>query len=123
LVEAVFSSGDLSTSVFGRWPNVKDRYLGLEFKINGKIHYGWARLSVQVNKTKITATPTGYAYETIPNKPIAAGKEHGADDTLELNTESLAGPASKPTTLGMLARGARGPSPRRRTESPDDSEN
>jgi hypothetical protein len=118
LVEAVFSSGDLSTSVFGRWPNVKNRYLGLEFKIKGKIHYGWARLNVKVSKTTITATLTGYAYETIPNKPIVAGKEHGTEDSSALNTESLATPASTPATLGMLATGARGLSLWRREESP-----
>jgi len=121
LVEAVFSSGDLSTSVFGRWPNVKSRYLGLEFKIKGKIHYGWARLNVTVNKTKITATLTGYAYETIPNKPIVAGKENGSDDPVELNTESLAAPAA---TLGILASGACGLPLRRRNQSyGPDSEN
>jgi hypothetical protein len=124
LVEAVFSSGDLSTSVFGRWPNVKNRYLGLEFKIKGKIHYGWARLNVEVSKTTITATLTGYAYETIPNKPIVAGKENGTDDPVELNTEPLATPASTPATLGMLATGARGRSLWQREQSyGPDSEN
>jgi hypothetical protein len=115
LVEAVFSSGDLSTSVFGRWPNVKNRYLGLEFKIKGKTHYGWARLNVTVNKTKITATLTGYAYETIPNKPIAAGKQHGTDNSSALDTESSA----RPATLGMLASGNHGLSPWCREQSPD----
>jgi len=32
----------------GNWANVHNRYLGVEFKIKGKIHYGWARLSVQL---------------------------------------------------------------------------
>jgi hypothetical protein len=118
LVEAVFSSGPLSTAVFGPWPNVKNRYLGLKFQIKGKTHYGWARLSVELNKTKITATLTGYAYETIPNKPIAAGKEQSSDDNPALNTESLATPASTAATLGMLAAGTRGLSPWRREESP-----
>jgi hypothetical protein len=118
LVEAVFSSGGLSTNVFGPWPNMKDRYLGLKFQIKGKTHYGWARLSVQVSKTTITSTLTGYAYETIPNKPIIAGKENGTDDSPALNTESLATPASAPATLGMLATGARGPSVWRREGSP-----
>ncbi len=69
----------------GPWANggkgVKDRYLGLKFAINGKTHYGWARLNVKVgrldNEVYIKATLTGYAYETIPNKSIIAGRTHG----------------------------------------------
>jgi hypothetical protein len=94
LVEAVFSSGGLSTNVFGQWQNVKNRYLGLKFQIKGKTHYGWARFNVKINKTKITATLTGYAYETIPGKPIIAGKTKGPGVLTE-----------KPTTLGELALG------------------
>jgi hypothetical protein len=78
----------------GSWINVKDRYLGLKFKIGGKIHYGWARLSVQVQNSSITATLTGYAYETIPNKPIIAGETTGQDVAI-----------IKPAGLGDLARG------------------
>ncbi len=83
----------------GDWNNVKDRYLGLKFKIQGKgkIHYGWARLNVRDHGHYITATLTGYAYETIPNKPIIAGKTKGPDViTLE------------PGSLGALAAGAAG---------------
>ena len=84
----------------GKWSNVKNRYLGLRFKIRGKIHYGWARLTVRVRSnptTIITATLTGYAYETVPNKSIIAGKTKGPDAiTLE------------PGSLGALAAGHRG---------------
>jgi hypothetical protein len=96
------------TIVYGPWANVKDRYLGLKFQIKGKTHYGWARLNVKISKTTITATLTGYAYETVPNKPIVAGKQHSADVGPALNAESLVAPASVPATLGMLANGARG---------------
>ena len=68
----------------GPWANdgngVKNRYLGLKFAIKGKTHYGWARLNVSMTgplQVNITATLTGYAYETIPNKPIITGKTHG----------------------------------------------
>jgi hypothetical protein len=64
----------------GRWKNEPHRYLGLKFSINGKIHYGWARLSETCAKNgENTALLTGYAYETIPNKPIIAGKTKGPD--------------------------------------------
>jgi hypothetical protein len=74
---------------------VQQRYLGLKLKIAGKTHYGWARLNVQVTKTAIAATLTGYAYETIPNKPITAGKTDGPDVV-----------TVQPANLGHLARGA-----------------
>ena len=63
----------------GQWVNVRRRYLGVKFLAKGKIHYGWARLNVMVGNSKITATLTGYAYETIANKPIIAGKTKGQD--------------------------------------------
>jgi hypothetical protein len=82
-----------SFGTFGQWVNVSDRYLGLKFNIKGQAHYGWLRLSVSLlGQARIKATVTGYAYETIPNKPIIAGKKHGKDDA----------------TLGQLAQGASG---------------
>jgi len=92
----------------GSWANVKNRYLGVTFTARGKTHYGWARLTVELSRKpfKATAILTGYAYETIPNKPIVAGKTHGKDViTVE------------PATLGHLARGASGLSAWRRTNS------
>lgn len=86
----------------GAWANggkgVKDRYLGLKFAINGKIHYGWARLNVKVgysNEVYINAVLTGYAYETVPNKAIITGKTKGPDVV-----------TVKPASLAHLARGA-----------------
>ena len=84
----------------GQWMNggqgVKDRYLGIRFNIKGKLHYGWARLTVTPTKDFV-GTLTGYAYETIPNKPIIAGKTKGPD----ANTP-------QPASLGHLARGGIG---------------
>jgi len=96
------------TIVYGPWVNVKDRYLGLKFQIKGNTHYGWARLNVKVSKTTITATLTGNAYETIPNKPIITGKTKGPDDASveESNAASFATP--EPVTLGILALGSPG---------------
>lgn len=84
------------TSFFGAWANsgngLRNRYLGLEFAIKGKVHYGWARVSV--SNFHFNATLTGYAYETISNKPIITGKTKGPDVI-------TVGPA----TLGRLALG------------------
>jgi len=78
--------GTVSTSSaawFGPWLNggkgVKNRYLGVKFIINGKFHYGWLRMTVATPDRYFTATLTGYAYETIPNKGIIAGRTKGPD--------------------------------------------
>jgi len=83
---------------FGNWLRVENRYLGLSFLVNGKTHYGWARLSATIvpPDNHPSARLTGYAYETIPNKPIITGKTKGPDViTLE------------PGSLGRLAAGRR----------------
>ena len=46
-----------STRTIGPWRNVTTRYLGLKFKINGKFHYGWARLSVKALKGQFLRSP------------------------------------------------------------------
>jgi hypothetical protein len=93
----VAAFGRSTCSLGGFWCDVENRYLGLKFKSRGKIHYGWARLSVKATSV-ITATLTGYAYETIPNRPIIAGKTHGEKGN---------------ATVGRLAQGASGLSARR----------
>ena len=94
--------GGYTTSVrwFGPWMNggrgVKNRYLGLKFKIKGRFHFGWARMTVTTTRYyHFTATLTGYAYETIPGKAIIAGKTKGPDVI-----------AAEPGSLGALAAGA-----------------
>jgi hypothetical protein len=110
-----------NTQVWGSWINVKNRYLGIKFEINGETHYGWARLSVQVQlPLTVTATLTGYAYETVPNKPIVAGQTKGAeenDGSIGEPEAGLSAPSAKPATLGLLAAGAPALSIWRRRES------
>ena len=80
----------------GQWLSTENRYLGLQFVIKAEVHYGWARLNVGFTSTgRITATLTGYAYETVPNRPIITGKTKGPDFV-------TVGSA----TLGHLAQGA-----------------
>ena len=119
---AVMLGGFGTSGVGGSWINVKNRYLGVKFKIKGEDHYGWARLSVTVAQPlTITATLTGYAYETIANKPIVAGQTKGPDNaTIEEPNASLTAPSPEPATLGTLALGAPGLSIWRRQESADD---
>jgi hypothetical protein len=95
VLEGRFCGPVSSCSSFGRWlPDSTNRYVGLRFSVSGKVHYGWARMSVRstFDPPAYVVVLTGYAYETIPNKPIIAGKTHGEDDG----------------TLGRLAQGACG---------------
>ncbi len=86
------------------WANVrKSAYLGLKFMIKGKIHFGWAR----VDFTSV-AILTGYAYETIPNKSIIAGKTNGPEDIVERPAATGKAPNAKPASLGLLATGSPG---------------
>jgi hypothetical protein len=102
----------------GPWLNVDDRYLGLKFFIKGHVHYGWARFNVTAGDGKITSTLTGYAYETIPNKPIIAGKTKGLDDvSVEESKAARITPILEPATLHLLALGSPGLSIWRRKES------
>jgi hypothetical protein len=104
-----FGRGSSYTKWFDQWGNggkgLKNRYLGLKFMIKGKVHYGWARVTVTTSGNNFTATLTGYAYETIPNKSIIAGKTKGKDDE---SVASVAAPSPASQTLGMLALGAPG---------------
>ncbi|HWY56432.1 MAG TPA: PEP-CTERM sorting domain-containing protein [Terriglobales bacterium] len=102
---------------YGPWMNggkgVRDRYLGIRFAINGRLHFGWARMTVKpggnVNgNPTFTATLTGYAYETIPGKAIVAGQTKSSDGVVERPGAALTTPTPEPATLGMLALGAQG---------------
>lgn len=77
----------------GPWAGgVKNRFLGFQFTVKGRTHFGWARLSV--TPAPFTEMLTGYAYETIPNKPIVAGKKMGSE-----------GARLERASLGHLAKG------------------
>jgi len=66
----------------------------LQFLIKGKVHYGWARLTVVNNHPGLAATLTGFAYETVPCKPIITGQTKESGEIVQ------------PARLGHLARGA-----------------
>lgn len=104
LVWAAGSVFFYSTRTAGQWLQTKSRYLGLQFLIDGQIHYGWARLQVSSAKRGFDVTLTGYAYETIPNKPIVTGETKGADVVVE--APQPISQTTPPATLGMLALGS-----------------
>jgi hypothetical protein len=86
----------------GPWGKIyPTAYLGLKFYVKGKAHYGWAR--IRRNTASRHPILTGYAYETVANKPIITGKTKGAD---------VIG-ASDSASLGRLAQGSAGLAARR----------
>jgi len=97
--------------IYGPWANKHNNYLGLAFLIEGKLHFGWARFDVKAHSggcPGICATLTGYAYETVPAKPIVAGKTKGKDE-FQKESDGLSPEAvSDIPTLGRLAQGASG---------------
>jgi hypothetical protein len=92
----------------GYWVNKKGFYLGVQFSIGSEIHYGWVRLSiVPVCTNGGSDLITGYAYETVPNKPIIAGKTSGFA-AADIHYNDLLPARSQQHTLGMLALGTGG---------------
>jgi hypothetical protein len=90
----------------GPWFEVANHYLGVAFKIQGKTHYGWARMSTAFRSVMLT----GYAYETIAGKTIAAGATTGgAEESSEEHfvpgsfVNNAIPDSPQATALGMLA--------------------
>lgn len=111
LLAGAFRETQISqSSVFGQFANTSQRYLGLKFVIFGQVHYGWARFSMvkaTANSPMVRALMTGYAFETRPNEPIAAGQT--ADPSAELLLPDVPAAASlQPANLGLLALGSTG---------------
>lgn len=99
----IYGTYGAGTATFGQWLNTKDRYLGLQFVIDGQVHYGWARLSAGTREgdgSEIAAILTGYAFETVAGKPIITGKTKGPGVT------TLPPAKLESRTLGQLAAGA-----------------
>ena len=101
-----YGSSFYGNKAYGNWANVTDRFLGLKFALDGETHYGWARLNVTAsfdrNGPYITATLTGYAFETVANQSIKAGQTSGTDLSMTA-PENLS-----PGSLGALALGSPG---------------
>jgi len=105
----ITSNVSSSGGPWGKGKKGSGPYMGLKFMINGEAHYGWARFDVLVEETRITATLTGYAYETNPNTGIVTGVAIGAPDGCAIGSAVFDNrPGAKPPTLGRLAEGATG---------------
>jgi hypothetical protein len=119
IMEAIYFLCGTAYYTSGFWRKLNNHYLGLAFKIDGQIHFGWARLDVQTTGLRIQTLLTGYAYETQPNTPIIAGDTGGSleadrEPQSELKTEPQATETSRlqqprpAASLGALSLGAPG---------------
>jgi hypothetical protein len=103
-----------STACKGPFANTTIAFLGLKFYIKEEIHFGWARFKFSNHALVLT----GYAYETVPKKPIITGRKTGTDDKVsgEPNPMSFSPRSVSAARLGLLAMGAPGLSIWRREE-------
>src|SRR5579863_387260 len=103
-----WSGGPQGGTAYCAWGGkIATHYLGLKFSIKGKTHFGWARVKV-ASMYPYVVSLTGYAYETIPNKPIVAGDTKGPRGISDISRPSpaaLNAPTRTPATLGLLALG------------------
>jgi hypothetical protein len=113
--QAVSFSSIHDQTWYGPWvaggAGVKNRYLGFKFKIGNQFHFGWARVTVTTTAHDgFSATLTGYAYETIPGKPIHAGAISDAPQAaLQPAPKSIeTQDADRQASLGMLSLGSMG---------------
>lgn len=87
----------------GPWAGQINKYMGVRFTINGQNHFGWIRITVE----DLQAHISGYAYESVANKPIKAGFTSGAAaETAEMSGVETQRVVRTGATLGMLGRGA-----------------
>ncbi len=57
--------------IYGPFPGAGDRYLGIQFKMEDSLHYGWIRVQVEVDPVVLTIKD--YAYADIANASINTG--------------------------------------------------
>jgi len=107
MIMALASGGTTHKTSFGPWLKVKQAYLGFKFIIKGKVHFGWAR--IKMNGLGKENFVTGYAYETVVNKPILAGATRSSADAGTSKTEKAStGSQFARPSLGLLAMGSSG---------------
>jgi hypothetical protein len=94
----------------GAWQSVTNHYLGIRFQINGRAHYGWARLSVSLGRSGPIITLTGYAYESVAGASIIAGQTTVVSSSLTLKVTSPLNDSTVTNPVHVTAT-ASGPNP------------
>lgn len=82
-----FFASIYSGITYGPWADETDKYLGLQFEIDGELHYGWIRLDVTVGPVSLTIKD--WAYNSTPNEMIIAGDIGGGDSEITFNDAAV----------------------------------
>ncbi len=103
-----------SSDAYGNWKGTHPPHAYLPIKFSdsaNNVHYGWVRIScTETGAIDFNATIDGFAYETVPNKPITSGAVSGPIKGARLVAPAVSLGLSVPpaASLGMLALGAPG---------------
>ncbi|HMZ88246.1 MAG TPA: T9SS type A sorting domain-containing protein [Chitinophagales bacterium] len=82
---------------YGPFANTEDKYIGVQFDIDGSLHYGWARLDVSVGPVSFTIKD--YAYDDAEGTDISAGEKDVAINNL---TEAQVAAYSYGNTINVV---------------------
>ncbi|MEP7128819.1 MAG: T9SS type A sorting domain-containing protein [Chitinophagales bacterium] len=69
---ATFVINYTSGNVYGNWSGTDNGYLAMRFLVGANLHYGWLRMDISVDGSKITMKD--YGYNSNPGDGIKAGE-------------------------------------------------
>ncbi len=79
-----------SSSSSGNWKSAKENFVGIKFKTNDEVHFGWVRLSLEQypgRKPNGLITIHDFAYEASASKMITTPVQLSPVDQLALNVQ------------------------------------
>lgn len=86
----------------GQWYNEEDKYLGVQFLIDGAVHFGWVQLTTDsTSKIYQNVYIKAYAYEATPGAPIYAGILPGCFPPSPIGASSITGTTAKLKWVAM----------------------
>lgn len=70
---ATFVINYTTGNAYGNWSGTDNGYMAMRFAVGANLHYGWLRMDVSVDGSKITLKD--YGYNSTPGEGIKAGEE------------------------------------------------
>lgn len=87
---------------YGPFAGTTDAYMGVQFDIDGSIHYGWARLDVSVGPVEFTVKD--YAYDDAAETAIEAGATSGGGVAVVTLTDAQVAAYSYGNTINLIVK-------------------
>jgi hypothetical protein len=85
----------------GYWPSAANKYLALKLIVGTNTYYGWARFDLLAISSSFTIKD--YAYNSIPNNCIQAGKTNvGSNENSDKNISIFPNPLISSTTIHTI---------------------